>query len=82
MLNYIQNLNQLGKQNHVSIAWIPAHAGLHGNEAADYLAKSGFKSKYMVKNLLLHFYMPAVLARLRTGPQIDGNLCGRNGKIA
>ena len=26
VLNCIRNLNQLGKQNHVSIAWIPAHA--------------------------------------------------------
>ena len=41
VLNCISNLNQLGKQNHVSIAWIPGHAGVHGNEVADYLAKSG-----------------------------------------
>ena len=39
-LNCIRNLNQLGKQNHVSIAWIPGHAGVHGNEVADYVAKS------------------------------------------
>ena len=44
-LNCIRNLNQLGKQNHVSIAWIPGHAGVHGNEVADYVAKSGSKSK-------------------------------------
>ena len=44
VLNCIRNLNQLGKQNHVSIAWIPVHAGVHGNEVADYLAKSGSKS--------------------------------------
>ena len=44
VLNCIRNLNQLGKQNHVSIAWIPGHAGVHGNEVADYLAKSGSKS--------------------------------------
>ena len=43
MLNCLQNLYQLGKQNNVSIAWIPAHAGVHGNEVAEYLAKSGFK---------------------------------------
>ena len=43
----IRNLNQLGKQNHVSIAWVPGHAGVHGrpNEVADYAAKSGSKSK-------------------------------------
>ena len=35
VLNCIRNLNQLGKQNHVSIAWIPGHAGVHGNEVAD-----------------------------------------------
>ena len=45
MLNYTRNLNQLDKQNHVSIAWIPGHAGVHGNEVADHLAKSGSKSK-------------------------------------
>ena len=45
VLNCIRNLNQLGKQNHVSIAWIPEHAGVHGNEVADYVAKSGSKSK-------------------------------------
>ena len=36
----IRNLNQLGNQNHVSIAWISGHAGVHGNEVADHLAKS------------------------------------------
>ena len=45
VLNCIRNLNQLGKQNHVSIGWIPGHAGVHGNEVADYVAKSGSKSK-------------------------------------
>ena len=45
LLNCIRNLNQLRKQNHVSIAWIPGHAGVHGNEVADYVAKSGSKSK-------------------------------------
>ena len=45
VLNCIRNQNQLGKQNHVSIAWIPGHAGVRGNEVADYLAKSGSKSK-------------------------------------
>ena len=39
-LNCIRNLNQLGTQNHVSVAWIPGHARVHGNEVADYLAKS------------------------------------------
>ena len=43
MLNCIRNLNQLGKPNHASIAWILGHAGVHGNEVADYLAKSGSK---------------------------------------
>ena len=41
VLNCIRNLNLLGKQDHVSIAWIP----VHGNEVADYVAKSGSKSK-------------------------------------
>ena len=33
-------------------------------------------------NLLLQSRMPAVLALLRTSPQIDGNLCGMNGRTA
>ena len=45
VFNCIRNLNQLGKQNHVSIAWIPGHAGVHGNEVADYLAETESKSK-------------------------------------
>ena len=45
VFNCIRNLNQLGKQNHVSIAWVRWHAGVHGNEVADYAAKSGSKSK-------------------------------------
>ena len=35
----------LGKQIHIGIAWIPGHAGVHGNEVADYVAKLGSKSK-------------------------------------
>ena len=45
VFNCIRNLNQLGNQNHVNIAWISGHAGVRGNEVADYLAKSGSKSK-------------------------------------
>ena len=83
VLNCIRNLNHLGKQNHVSIAWIPGHAGVHGNEVADYVAKSGSKSKiHDSKPFITVPYIQAVLARLRTGPQIDGNLCGINAKTA
>ena len=52
-LNCIRNPNQLGKQNHVSIAWIPGHTGVHGNEVANYLAKSVLNQKCMVPNLSL-----------------------------
>ena len=45
VLNCIRNLNQLGKQNLVSIAWITGHAGVQGSEVADYVAKSKSKSK-------------------------------------
>ena len=38
VLNRIRNLNQLGKQNQISIAWISGHAGVHGNEVAQYEA--------------------------------------------
>ena len=45
VLNCIRNLNQLGKQNHVNIAWIPGHAGVDGNKMTDYVAKSRSKSE-------------------------------------
>ena len=44
VLNCIRNLNQLNKQNHVSISWITGHARVHSNEVAKYLAKLGSKS--------------------------------------
>ena len=75
VLNCIRNLNQLGKQNHVSIAWIPGHAGVHRNNVADYVTKSASKSKIHGPEPFIQSRTPVVLARLRTGPQIDGNLC-------
>ena len=45
VLNCIRNLNQLDKQNHINIAWIPEQAGVHHNKVADYEAKSGSKSE-------------------------------------
>ena len=44
VLNCTKNLNLLGKQNHISIAWIPGHARVQANEVAGYLVKSGSKS--------------------------------------
>ena len=44
-LNCIRNLNQLDKQNHINIAWIPELAVVHLNKVTDYVAKSGSKSK-------------------------------------
>ena len=36
----IKNLNILGKDSDVTIAWTPSHTGIQGNEKADILAKS------------------------------------------
>ena len=66
-------LNELGKQNYVSIAWISGHAEVHGNEVADYLAKSESESKMHCPEPLFQYRMPVVLARLRIDPQINGN---------
>ena len=41
VLSCIQHLNKLGEDNHVTFAWTPGHIGIHGNEKADTLAKSG-----------------------------------------
>ena len=45
LLNFIRNLNSLGKQNHVSIAWTPGHAGVYGKKVADDVPTSRSKSK-------------------------------------
>ena len=79
VLNCIKNLNQRDKQNHVSIALISGHVGVHDNEVADYVTKSGSKPKIHSPELFITVpYMLVVLAWLRTGPQMDGNLCGIN----
>ena len=41
VITCIKNLNILGKDNDVTIAWTPGHTGIQGNEKADILAKSG-----------------------------------------
>ena len=41
VLTCIKNLNILGKDNDVTIAWTPGHTDIQGNEKADILAKSG-----------------------------------------
>ena len=41
VLPCIKNLNILGKDNDVTIAWTPGHTGIQGNEKADILAKPG-----------------------------------------
>ena len=62
-------------------AWIPGHAGVHGNDVADYVAKPGSKSKIHGPEPFITVLYAAVLARLRSGPQINGNLRGMNGRI-
>ena len=56
---------------------IPYHALV-----ADYVAKSGPKLKIHGPEPFITVPLPVVLARLRTGLQIDGNLCGINGRTA
>ena len=41
VLTCIKNLNILGKDNDVTIAWTPGHIGIQSNEKADILAKLG-----------------------------------------
>ena len=41
VLSCIKNLNILGRDSDVTIAWTPGHTGVQGNEKADILANSG-----------------------------------------
>ena len=43
----IEALNDLTNQNSVSLTWVSAHAGIHGNEQADKLAKQASNELYI-----------------------------------
>ena len=81
VLNCIRNLNQVGKHNHGSIAWIPGHAGAHGNEVAHYVAKSGSKSKIHGPEPFITVPYASCVSAIKDGPQIDGNLSGMNERL-
>ena len=39
-------VNLLGEENRVTVAWVPGHTGIKGNEVADQLAKAGSQSAF------------------------------------
>ena len=80
--NCIRNLNQSCKQDHVSFAWIPGHAGVHSNEVADYVAKSGSKSKIHGPEPLITVPYASCVGTVKGWSTVDGNLCGMNGRTA
>ena len=82
VFNCIRNLNQLGNQNHVSIAWVSGHAGVHGNEVADYLAKSRSKSKMHGPEPFITVPYASCVSTVNDWSTIDGNLCGMNERTA
>ena len=81
VLNCIRNRNQSGEQNHVSIAWIHDHAGVHGDQVADYVAKSGSKSKRHGREPFITVPYAICVSMVKDW-STDGNLCGINGKTA
>ncbi|XP_061725440.1 uncharacterized protein LOC133531320 [Cydia pomonella] len=42
-----EELNSIGEQRRVTVAWVPGHQGVTGNERADELARIGAETEYM-----------------------------------
>jgi len=58
-------LTHLAEQNQVSIAWVPGHSDIEGNEEADALAKEGTKVALEYARPLLPLPMATVKAAVR-----------------
>jgi ribonuclease HI len=46
VLDCLRRANELGANNDLKLVWVPAHAGVAGNQEADLLAKTGRKKPY------------------------------------
>jgi ribonuclease HI len=47
------SLQELALSNIVRLVWVPAHCGIHGNEEADALERTGSSSTFVVRSLVV-----------------------------
>lgn len=72
-------LNELGKDNSVTIVWIPGHSGIKGNEIVDTLAKAGALSELTGPEPALG--IPSCAGRREYGPGLGARM-GSSGRIS
>ena len=48
----MDNINELAQSTKVALQWIPAQAGIRGNEIADQLAKEGRKKSAFLTSVI------------------------------
>ena len=47
VLETVQNLNKLGANNMIKLAWVPGHSKIKGNDIADSIARKGSKNNFV-----------------------------------
>ena len=82
VLTCIKNLNILGKDNDVTIAWTPGRNDIQGNEKAGILAKSGSALNCSGPEPIISILYASCRAAIKNWSVIVGKHLGENDRTA